>query len=525
MSASAQRAEATAQSPAKTASDSGGPGSAGAPPTPRPVTGSKEAPGVAGPGPMPPVDVRAEYDAAVHLQMRMSSIALLRVVSLLVVDLAALAAAGWLALLGGRFLGLPPVPDLVGVAAVIAYGVVLGIAANGAYGAGDPRRDVSRLLRGVLIGLIASLLLNHLVRQAPPPFTTFAWLTIFALPLVVLGRLATDWMTRRVTPPFMRRRMLLVGDADSAAAVLRHFNGAGSQRIRVEGRLSPSTVVQDGADGDLSQLQAFLRDHRVDVVVVTRVLPEPALQALVNTAFRRGVHVELVPTVVRDSEWVIEAHTFFGCPVLEARPSRLGVPQLALKRIFDVGFASTVTVLLLPFLALIALAIRLDSPGPVIFRQVRAGLGGRPFTIFKFRTMVSDADDWKEAYSHLSEADRRVFKIRKDPRVTRVGRILRAFSLDELPQLLNILRGEMSFVGPRPFVIEDLELYEPHHFERFAVLPGLTGLWQVSGRSDIKDWESVVRLDQEYIRRWSLWLDFWIMLKTLPALARRDGAF
>ena len=139
--------------------------------------------------------------------------------------------------------------------------------------------------------------------------------------------------------------------------------------------------------------------------------------------------------------------------------------------------------------------------------------------------MVSDADDAKQRYSHLNESDIRLFKIPGDPRVTRVGRVLRALSLDELPQLLNILRGEMSFVGPRPFIIEDLALYEPHHFERFTVLPGMTGLWQVSGRSDIKDWESVVRLDQEYIRTWTLLLDMKIMLKTLPALARRHGAF
>ncbi|HUG40856.1 MAG TPA: exopolysaccharide biosynthesis polyprenyl glycosylphosphotransferase [Longimicrobiales bacterium] len=472
-----------------------------------------------------PADVRAEREAAVHLLLRLTTGALVRVAALLVVDLGALAAAAALTLLATGSFGADSLADLAGVGAVTAYGVLLGIAANGAYGPGDPRRDPARLTRGVLIGMAASLLLTRLLGGTPAPVAEFALLGAFSVLLVVAGRLATDAVTRLVSPAFMRRHVLLIGDEASARAVLAHFNGSVSTRMRVAGRLVPSRRDDPRADGELGDLKAFLRDRSVDVVVVASALPDPALRDVVHTAFRRGVHVELVPTAVRDSEWVIRPQVFFGCPVLEVRPSRLGVPQLALKRAFDLVFASMVTLALLPLFLLVALAIRLDSRGPVIFRQVRAGLGGRPFTILKFRTMVFDADDCKETYSHLNESDVRLFKIPRDPRVTRVGRVLRALSLDELPQLLNIIRGEMSFVGPRPFVIEDLQLYEPHHFERLTVLPGLTGLWQVSGRSEIKDWERVVRLDQEYIRTWSLLLDFRIMLKTLPALARRHGAF
>ncbi len=472
-----------------------------------------------------PADIRAERDAAVHLLLRMTSFSLVRVLCLLVVDLAALIAAGALTLaLAGR-LGLTPIPDPQGIGAILAYGVILGIAATGAYGAGDRRRDVARVTWGVLIGVVGAVVLVRLLALGPAPVPTVALLTGLSVLLIAAGRLATDAVTRRVSPAYLRRRVLLIGDEPSAGAVLAHFNGSVSTRIRVEGRLVQSRAEDPLADGELADLHTYLREHAVDVVLVATPLPEPDLRELVHTAFRRGVHVEMVPTVVRDNDWVIQPHLLFGCPVLELRPSRLGVPQLALKRAFDLVFATAVTIALLPLLGLIALAIRLDTPGPIIFRQVRAGLGGRPFTILKFRTMVFDADDHKEAYSHLSEADIRVFKIRRDPRVTRVGRLLRALSLDELPQLMNIIRGEMSFVGPRPFVIEDLELYEPHHFERLTVLPGLTGLWQISGRSEILDWESVVRLDREYIRHWSLLLDFRIMLRTLPVLARRHGAF
>lgn len=473
----------------------------------------------------PPVDIRSEHDAAVHLLLRLAAAGMVRVLSLVAVDVAALAAAGALTILISTRFDLAGVAPLAPLGALIAYGVLLGIAGHGAYGAGDPRRDAGRLTRGVLLGVAASAGLAQLLGVAPVPVPELALFTAFALVLLVAGRLAADVVARRASPPFMRRNMLIVGDADSADAVLAHFTDSGATRVRVAGRLAHSRRHDPTADGELKDLQLFLQERSVDVVVVANVLSEPALRDVVQTAFRRGVHVELVPTAVRDSTWVMQPQVFYGCPVLEVRPSRLGVPQLALKRAFDFLFASSVTLALFPLFALIAVAIRLDSRGPVIFRQVRAGLGGRPFTIFKFRTMVCDADDHKETYRHLNQSDIRLFKIPRDPRVTRVGRVLRALSLDELPQLLNIVRGEMSFVGPRPFIIEDLELYEPHHFERFSVLPGLTGLWQVSGRSEIKDWESVVQLDQEYIRRWSLLLDFRIMLKTLPALARRHGAF
>lgn len=490
------------------------------------ATGRRHAPPWFDPdGATPPSDIRTERDAAVHLLLRMTSFSVLRVLCLLVVDLGALLAAGALTLGIAGQLGLAPFQDARGFGVILAYGVVLGIAATGAYGAGDRRRGVARVTWGVLIGVAGTVALVRLLQLGPAPLPIVSLLASLSVLLIATGRVATDAVTRRVSPAYLRRRVLLIGDAGSAEAVLAHFNGSASTRIRVEGRLVPSRAEDPLADGELGDLHSFLREHAVDVVLVASPLPEPDLRELVHTAFRRGVHVELVPTVVRDNDWVIQPHLLFGCPVLELRPSRLGVPQLALKRVFDLGFATIVTLALLPLFGLIALAIRLDTPGPIIFRQVRAGLGGRPFTILKFRTMVFDADDHKEAFSHLSEADIRVFKIRRDPRVTRVGRVLRALSLDELPQLMNIIRGEMSFVGPRPFVIEDLELYEPHHFERLTVLPGLTGLWQISGRSEIRDWESVVRLDREYIRHWSLLLDFRIMLRTLPALARRDGAF
>ena len=196
------------------------------------------------------------------------------------------------------------------------------------------------------------------------------------------------------------------------------------------------------------------------------------------------------------------------------------------KRTLDVAGALLGLVALAPLVALLALLVKLDSRGPVFFSHVRLGLGGRRFRMYKLRTMRLGAEAEKTSMTHLNESDdSRLFKIRSDPRVTRFGRTIRRWSLDEIPQLCNVLTGDMSLVGPRPFFEEDLSNYEAHHFSRLSVRPGLTGLWQVSGRSDILDFEEVVRLDREYIDTWSLSLDLRILCRTLPAVIQRHGAY
>ena len=196
------------------------------------------------------------------------------------------------------------------------------------------------------------------------------------------------------------------------------------------------------------------------------------------------------------------------------------------KRTLDIVGAVVGIVVLSPLLLLLAALVTLDSPGPAIFSQTRLGRDGRTFRMYKLRTMRLGADDEKPDLAHLnSSEDPRLFKIPGDPRVTRAGRRIRQWSLDELPQLYNVLVGEMSLVGPRPFFFEDLPAYEAHHLQRLLVKPGLTGLWQVSGRSDIVNFEEVVRLDQQYIEQWSMGLDLRIIGRTLPVVMRRRGAY
>jgi lipopolysaccharide/colanic/teichoic acid biosynthesis glycosyltransferase len=177
-------------------------------------------------------------------------------------------------------------------------------------------------------------------------------------------------------------------------------------------------------------------------------------------------------------------------------------------------------------MVLLAILVKLDSRGPALFAQLRVGQGGRTFRMLKLRTMRDGAEHERDAMADLNQHDDpRLFKIPSDPRVTRLGRVIRRWSLDELPQLYNILAGDMSLVGPRPFFESDLADYEAHHFRRLAVKPGLTGLWQVSGRSDIVDFEEVVRLDRHYIEQWSLALDLEILVRTVPAVVSRRGAY
>jgi len=197
---------------------------------------------------------------------------------------------------------------------------------------------------------------------------------------------------------------------------------------------------------------------------------------------------------------------------------------LAAKRIIDVLVSLAVLPVFVPVGLLAAIAVKLDSRGPVLYNQARVGKDGEPFTLYKFRSMYKDADKMRARLDQLNEAAGPVFKIKRDPRITRVGALLRKTSLDELPQIMNVLKGQMSLVGPRPPLPHEVEKYDDHQLGRLAVKPGLTCLWQVQGRSTIS-FERWVELDLEYIRNQSLWLDFKILLKTIPAVLKGTGAW
>jgi lipopolysaccharide/colanic/teichoic acid biosynthesis glycosyltransferase len=211
-------------------------------------------------------------------------------------------------------------------------------------------------------------------------------------------------------------------------------------------------------------------------------------------------------------------------PLFELKPPVFEGVDYAMKRTFDTVGAILLLFALSPLIATISAIVWLTSRGPVIYRSERPGIGGAPFDCLKFRTMYRDADQRQADLESLNGASGAIFKIRDDPRLTPIGRILRRFSLDELPQLVNVLKGEMSLVGPRPLPMRDFDRLDPWHKKRYLVLPGITGLWQVSGRSDL-DFDDLVRLDFLYLERWSPFLDLTILVKTIPAVLARRGAY
>jgi exopolysaccharide biosynthesis polyprenyl glycosylphosphotransferase len=249
-----------------------------------------------------------------------------------------------------------------------------------------------------------------------------------------------------------------------------------------------------------------------------------ALRRLAWSLEGTGVDLVVAPTLTDVAGPRVHVRPVAGLPLLHVEaPEFTGGRQL-LKGLVDRCAALAFLVLLTPLLAAIALAVRLDTPGPALFRQTRVGRHGRPFLLYKFRSMVGGAEHMRAALAQNNEQDGVLFKIRRDPRVTPVGRIIRRYSLDELPQLLNVLKGDMALVGPRPPLPAEVEQYGTDVHRRLLVKPGITGLWQVSGRSDLP-WQDGVRLDLYYVENWSLTLDLMILWKTLFTVLRPQGAY
>jgi len=274
-----------------------------------------------------------------------------------------------------------------------------------------------------------------------------------------------------------------------------------------------------------ADMPSVLHQHAIDEVVFA--VPTRQLENCVDMfalCEQEGVRTLIISDFFSGLISRVESEVIHGIPVLIYSTTPLKEWQLLVKRLFDIAFSATLLILFLPLFLLIALAIKLTSKGPVFYRWEVVGLNKKKFTGYKFRTMVVGADRMKELLMDKNEMEKVVFKMKNDPRVTPVGRILRKFSLDELPQLWSVLKGDMSVVGPRPPLVTELDKFESWHRRKLSVKPGLTCLWQISGRSKIRDFDEWVRLDLQYIDKWSLWLDMKILLKTIPVVLMGKGA-
>jgi exopolysaccharide biosynthesis polyprenyl glycosylphosphotransferase len=322
----------------------------------------------------------------------------------------------------------------------------------------------------------------------------------------------------RVASEQFRRRVLWVGTLAENTR-LRSALSAGERDLIVDaGDLDPQQASPE-------DLRRRLHEEGINAVVLSLVGVEPArLAPLLTTCEREGVEVIVRPGLSASSPHRFAIDQLGGEPVLYYRAQAAPRSHLVIKQVIDYVGAIVLLVVFAPIIVLVALAIRITSGAPVLYTQNRAGLNGRPFTLFKFRTMTVDAEKRQAELAGRNEMTGPVFKVREDPRVTRLGRILRRHSLDELPQLWNVLRGEMSLVGPRPLPVEEVARFDDHaHRRRLSVRPGLTCLWQISGRNDIADFNDWVRLDLDYIDQWSLWLDLKILVATIPVMLLGRG--
>jgi exopolysaccharide biosynthesis polyprenyl glycosylphosphotransferase len=361
------------------------------------------------------------------------------------------------------------------------------------------------------------------------------WILLFALLTIVL--LLTEKLALRLTSRYVRasglnyRTVLVVGTGDAAAEVVDSIENHRWWGFKILGFIAPGPTppppdlaARHAVLGGLGDIPRIVEDNVVDDVIFAVSRRElESMGDLFLMLQEQGIRTRFALNFLPPARVRVDLDDLDGIPVLTFAAGPTSFLHLSFKRLVDVTVSLLVLLLALPAVAVTALLIRLTSAGGVLFRQTRCGLNGRLFTLYKFRTMVENAEERRRELLHLNEMNGPVFKVRLDPRVTAFGRFLRRYSLDELPQLWNVLRGDMSLVGPRPPIPEEVAKYQRWQRRRLSMKPGLTCLWQISGRNDV-DFDRWMELDLEYIDTWSPGLDLKILLKTIPVVLSGKGA-
>ncbi|MGG6295344.1 sugar transferase [Leptolyngbya sp. AN02str] len=464
------------------------------------------------------LDLRSPGSAKLR---RGAAISWLRVFTLLCLDVIALSVGWRLARAIGTQMNSPWTgQDGFLFHLVIVFVGVGVISARGLYAPGDKRRDYLGLVQAITLAVFIILLTAFL--YDPNEFvsrSTFLLFWFFSVCFVCLGRFFVDASVMRSRAKGAIRYPVFIITDESRE---QHCNlVARENRYDILGVADSRCLDRDRRNETLHKLQEL---GIAEIFV--------SWEAIKNRMFvcwhfqTAGITVHILPNgaepVLPKSEmWIIG-----GQPSLTYTPPAITGTDFWTKRLFDFFASAALILAFSPILITIGLLIRLDSPGPIFFRQVRVGLHGRHFKAWKFRTMVQNAEKLQRELEASNEMkDGVLFKMKHDPRVTKIGGFLRRYSLDELPQLFNVLMGEMSLVGPRPLPVRDVERFSEYHYLRHEVLPGITGLWQVSGRSDITDFEQAIGLDVAYIENWSLWLDLKILFDTVGVVLLKKGAY
>ncbi len=386
--------------------------------------------------------------------------------------------------------------------------------------------EIARALRALATVVVTLGAIAFLTKQSAPRLLAVLYVGISAASIVV-ARFGWRYLAGAALRGAAARRAAIVGCGGLAREIVESIVAHPEWGLRFSGFVLLDSLpdrTRGPVLGKLSQLGRLLENEVLDVVIFA--VPREYLGEIergIQLCEEQGVEVRISLDMLRYGPSRMSVEEIDGVPMLSFTRTPVDVVALATKRVFDVVASAVALVLLAPVFAAIAVAIRIESPGPFLFRQRRMGLNGREFDMLKFRSMYQDAEERLEALRSENEMSGPVFKMANDPRVTRVGRFIRRTSLDELPQFWNVLRGEMSIVGPRPPIPAEVRQYKRWQRRRLSMKPGITCIWQISGRNNI-DFDRWMELDLEYIDTWSLWSDIAICFKTIPAVITSRGA-
>jgi len=392
--------------------------------------------------------------------------------------------------------------------------------------------EVYTIVSGTTTAILVVMAFTFFIRPLVFSRAMYVYAALFIVLFLSLERM----IERQIFARLRKRgigvdRLLIVGAGEVGRALMRNVVARPDLGYQAVGFVDDdperghTDIGRFKALGSTGNLPNLLKELTVDEVIVT--LPWTArhkIISIMDLCQRVGTIAKIVPDLFQLSLSRVAIDDVGGIPLIVVRETRMSLLDTVLKRLIDLVGMAILLMAFAPFILIFAILIRLDSPGSVIFAQTRIGRGGKPFTTYKFRTMRAGAQEEQPALNGLNEATGPIFKIRNDPRHTHIGRWLRRTSLDELPQLWNVLRGEMSLVGPRPAIPSEVEQYREWHKRRLDVSPGITGLWQVSGRSELM-FDEMVMLDIYYIENWSPWMDLWILLRTIPTVLLARGAY
>jgi exopolysaccharide biosynthesis polyprenyl glycosylphosphotransferase len=464
---------------------------------------------------------------AARRSLRLGTLLLLDFVGVLVAMLGLLAidpSAGW----GHAVRWNDPAAGTLSILAQHVLAIMVGLLLTKAYVLDDAVLEPGRVSLGVALGLL--VLHWPMLWHDAGTYTTSYILSLAVYATAV-------WLTRRLGERALRTifpsvvdpaRALFIGSHDEIEAAMQRSPLTGPHAIV---RVAALDLARTGRNGNgrartlESRLQAAIHDHDVDTTMLCSQFSDEELSQLVVTSEAAGCRVLSVSRTFDVSQRRPAVRSHGDTTLVELTQPGIRGRDVVLKRAFDLVTASVLLVLISPLLLLVAALVKYSSPGPALFRQERVGYGGRRFHIFKFRTMCADAEAQRESLQADSiYQDDRLFKVVDDPRVTPLGRFLRRTSLDELPQLFNVVGGSMSLVGPRPPLPREVKLYGRNSFLRFDVKPGITGPWQVSGRNSITSFDEVIALEAEYVSGWTIWRDFAILARTVPVVLRMEGA-